>query len=417
MRARPSQVLTIDPRDWIRPPYTRCGRCGASDSVGLLMVSGNVVVRRCRACMHDHRQRLPTPPRPRVLYLDQWALSSLAKARLPETRERFASEEDRAAGAGAWPRLLARIERLVKANLLVCPQSSLHRAESSLDTRLWDALRRLHVYLSGDARFVHHERLKRNQVYAAFCAWLDGVEPSVSERDDVLKLRRGWPDLWQVASSYEPDATEVEVLRAGRKTRSEGLRGEIESWASEQRTFSDRRQEQINAYGSTFLPVGGDLYALTRHALAERSIADENSASRVERFLRSDRPGQTLFAQLASDVLASMGWLAERSQRPKVDRGTITDVQAFAAYAPFCDAFTVDRSFATVLRAPPMEDRRPSETALFASNELGLLENWLVGIEQAAPPGHFKALSGIYGPNWLEPFVGIVDTPGGGENL
>jgi hypothetical protein len=135
-RATPG-TLTVDPRDWIRPPYADCEQCGAHDAVGLLMVSKLVALHRCRACMRDSRQDLPAPPRPRVLYLDQWALSSLVKARHPETPERFASEDDRAAGAGVWPRLMARIERLVKANLLVCPPSSIHRDESSLDTRLW----------------------------------------------------------------------------------------------------------------------------------------------------------------------------------------------------------------------------------------------------------------------------------------
>jgi hypothetical protein len=194
--------LTVDPRDWIRPPYSDCEECGAGASVGLLMISGPFVVRRCRACMGDSRERLPPPPQPRVLYLDQWALSSLAKARLPGTRARFASEHDSAAGAGAWPRLLSRIERLVKAGLLVCPPSSVHRAESSLDTRRWDALRRLHVYLSGGARFADHKQVKRDQLYAEFCAWLDGEEPAFPDREAVLRLRRGWPDLLQVSSSY-----------------------------------------------------------------------------------------------------------------------------------------------------------------------------------------------------------------------
>jgi hypothetical protein len=407
-----SASIKVDPGDWIRAPYADCAQCGARDAVGLLMVSKMVALRRCRVCMRDTRQELPVPPSPRVLYLDQWALSSLAKARHPETRERFASEDDRAAGGGSWPRLMARIERLVKANLLVCPRSSIHRAESSLDSRLWDALRRVHVHVSGDARLLDHAEVKRGQLYAGFCAWLDGVEPSFPGREDVLHLRRGWPDLLQVMSSYQPDPNETESLRVGRQSRGERLQRQVETWGSEARTFDERRQEQLAAYGPSFLPVKplSDLYALTRHAMAERSISVERWDLEVERFLHSESPGRTPFARLACDLLASIGWLAEQSQCPKLDDGMIDDVQAFSAYALTCDAFTVDRRFAHVLRASPMSDRLP-RTAIFAGNELDSLESWLIGVEADAPAGHFDLLDDVYGPGWLEPFAGILDPP------
>jgi hypothetical protein len=357
--------------------------------------------------------RLPNPPQPKVLYLDQWALSNLAKALLPESRARFVSESDRAAGAGMWPRLLAHIERLVKAGLLVCPSSSVHRLESSLDTRLRDALRRLHAHLSGDSRLTNHEQVKRDQLYASFCGWLDGIAAEFPARDSVLTLRRGWPDLLQVGSTYALDASEVQAVRTARLTTSGSLRREAEAWASETRTFDDRREEQLAVYGPGFLPVQplGQLYALTRHALVERAVAPELWEPEVERFLHSDAPRATPFAQLASDVLASMGWLAEHSRATKVDAGTRDDVQAFATYAPFCDAFTVDRRFASVLRTPPMAGRLPSGLAIFAASELDRLEEWLIGVDGGAPPGHFDLVAATYGDDWLDPFVRLLDRP------
>lgn len=407
--------ITIDPRDWIRPPYTDCQQCGARDGVGLLMVSQQFAVCRCRSCMADSRQQLSPPPQPRILYLDQWALSSLAKARLPETRDRFASDRDAAAGAGIWPRLFARIERLVKANLLVCPPSSVHRAESSLDTRLWNALRRLHVYLGGDARCVNHEQVKREQLYASFCAWLDRVEPTFPASESVVRLRHGWPALLQVSSSYQPEPEEVDAIRAGRRRRSGGLQRQAKAWASESRTFDERRMEQLAGYGPSCCPAArpmDEFWVLTRHAMDERAVSADRWASEVERFLHSVAPGETPFAQLASAVLASMGWLAERSQGATVDTGALDDVQAFATYAPHCDAFTVDRRFAHVLRAPPMAAYLPSRPEIFAGNELDRLEGWLIEVERGAPAGHFEAVCAIYGDGWLEPFAGILETVG-----
>lgn|GEM_PF-2888448 len=407
--------LTVDPHDWIRPPYSDCGKCGAVASVGLLIVSGSFVRRRCRACMRDSRERLPPPPQPHVLYLDQWALSSLAKARLPDTRARFASEQDSAAGAGMWPRLFSRIERLVKAGLLVCPASSVHRAESSLDIRRWEALRRLHVYLGGDARFANHKQVKRDQLYAAFCAWLDGDEPVFPNREAILRLRRGWPGLLQVSSSYQPELAEVEALRSGRKRRSGGLQQQVEAWASEPRTFDERRTEQLAAYGPSYRPEINpmrEFWVLSRHAMDERSMPTDRWASEVERFLSSDAPGETPFAQIASAAIASIGWLAEHAQRPKIDAGTLDDVQAFATYAPFCDAFTVDRRFAHVLRSPPMADYVPAGLRLFAANELKSLESWLIDLERAAPVGHLESIRAIYGDRWLQPFATVLEAAG-----
>jgi hypothetical protein len=362
--------------------------------------------------MCETRRALPVPPRPRVLYLDQWALSSLAKARHPDHRKRFASHDDHARGAGAWPRLMARIERLVKANLLVCPPSSIHRAESSLDSRLWVALRRIHAHVSGDARLLDQVEVKQGQLYVSFCAWLDGTEPSFPGREDVLQVRNGWPEVLQVLTTYQPDASETEALRSGRQSRGHRLQRQVETWEFEVRTFEERRDEQLAGYGPSFLPLPplGDLFALTRHAMDERSIPPGRWDLTVTGYLRSQWPARTPFAQLASSLLASIGWLAEHSQCPKLDDGMLDDIQAFSAYAPLCDAFTVDRRFAHVLRKSPMSRRLPG-AAIFAGNERDELEGWLIDVEADAPAGHFDLLDSVYGPGWLEPFAGILDPP------
>jgi hypothetical protein len=306
---------------------------------------------------------------------------------------------------------MARIERLVKASLLVCPPSSVHRSESSLDTRLRDALRRLHLYLSGDSRLVNHEQVKREQLYASFCAWLDGAEAAFPVREEVLRLRDGWPDLLQVSSTYALDAVEIDAIRSGRLVSRDDFQAHAQAWASQTRTFTERRAEQLAAYGPSYRSARrpmSELWVLTRHAMDERSIAPDRWAHEVEQFLCSEGPRRTPFAQLASGVLASMGWLAEHSQGITADTGTRDDVQAFATYAPFCDAFTVDRRFAHILRKTPMAQYLPAELTIFAANELSSLENWLIEIERTAPPGHFELVSDIYGPEWLEPFAGIL---------
>jgi hypothetical protein len=67
-------------------------------------------------------------PQRAVLLLDQWTASSLVKALLPDSREDFADPDDARRQRGFWPLAYARIERLVKGALLVCPESTVHIA-------------------------------------------------------------------------------------------------------------------------------------------------------------------------------------------------------------------------------------------------------------------------------------------------
>ena len=90
------------------------------------------------------------------------------------------------------------------------------------------------------ARLLDHAEVKRGQLNASFCAWLDGAEPSFPGREDVLRLRHGWPEVLQVMSSYRPDPKETEALRAGRRihkllrVRSQCNRMRQQLWASHQ---------------------------------------------------------------------------------------------------------------------------------------------------------------------------------------
>ena len=76
--------LCIGPRTFVGPPFERCPACGAPDSLGLLTVRRASYLKRCTECLREQRRELPRAPTPRVLYLDQFAISNLAKALMSE---------------------------------------------------------------------------------------------------------------------------------------------------------------------------------------------------------------------------------------------------------------------------------------------------------------------------------------------
>lgn len=59
-------------------PWKDCMACGGKSSLGILMVAGNRLQRRCKTCRHAETEHLPQLDK-RVIYLDQNAMSETYK--------------------------------------------------------------------------------------------------------------------------------------------------------------------------------------------------------------------------------------------------------------------------------------------------------------------------------------------------
>lgn len=410
-RNRKPATVTIGPRTFVGPPFEPCPACGAHTGLGLLTVRRRGYIKRCIDCLAEQRYELPRPPPPSVLYLDQFAISNLAKALHPEHRHRFHSDEP-ATQRGFWPRFFARLERLMKLGLLVCPPSSVHRAESLLDDRLAPSLHRLHLHLSGGAELNDHAQVKRDQLYLAFCGWLDGVVPEELTREDVVRGGGEWRDRLQVTTALTIDPREVEAVRAARAAAVPHLEAVVREWSKQHgRSFAERWEEQLRNFGPGLLPVLplGDTWILLRRALTDRDVAAEHWQSKTEEFLHSEAVKAVPFARLGCGLFAALGWLAEREQAGKVDRGLRDDFQAIATYAPYCDALLVDRRCRQLLLETPLGDAQPEGLRVFDARALDELEAWLDEIEADAPAEHVSLVTRIYGEAWLEPYASILD--------
>jgi hypothetical protein len=353
---------------------------------------------------------LPAPPIPRVLYLDQLVLSNLAKSLLPEYRHKF-SDDNPATLYGFWPRVYTRVERLVKLGLLVCPPSSLHRRESALSSQLRAALTRLHEHLASEWSFEEHAKVKNDQLYVAFCAWLDGAPAPAPQRGDALRGEPAWPSLMHVSAHVELSPHEVEQLRRIRLAQRDNLSDIVKEWRGQAgRSYADRQREQLAAFGPGEDPVRplGNLWVLTRAAMNDRGIEPREREATVRRFLRSAEVADIPYARLAAGLLAAVGWQAERQQAKPVDAGLRDDIQAVATYAPYCDAMFVDNQMRALLTDSPLAAQLPRDLQVFAVDCRAEFENWLDEVERDVPQGHVQLMTEVYGPEWLEPYTGIL---------
>lgn len=397
------RTIRIGPETFIGPPYKLCPACGAPEGLGLLMLGGNQAIMRCRSCLGEQRRALPEPPEPKVLYLDQWALSFLAKALHPDHRDKFVGDDPRTQ-RGAWPRLYARIERLVRLGLLVCPPSSIHRAETELDDRIAEGLRRVHLHLAGDAHLTHHLQVKSHQIYLAFCAWLDDSPVRPLGRDAVVKQPRRWPERLTIDVAFDVDPAAVEAFRASRAAATPEWQRIVDEWQTAgQRDFDVRFEEQLASFGPTLkIAPMGDTGILMRNALGERGVPYELRQAKIDAFLASDAIKEVPFGRLGCGLFAALGWVAGRQQPVRVDGGMREDFNTISVYAPYVDAMLVDRACARLLRETPLSDVLPERLDLFGIQDLEAFERWLDAVEAGAPDGHIELVRDVYGDDWID---------------
>jgi hypothetical protein len=160
--------VTFDPRVFILPPYTGCPRCGTND-LGILSVGRHRLLRRCRNCMGDSEEALPSISK-RVLYLDQFAISNMMKS--VDTR---APGHERVREQPEWLELYKRLDVLVRGQVVVCPDFENHRIES-IYSRFRPSLEWLYEYLSGGVSFRSSDAVTLRQLSSALSGWLEGRE-------------------------------------------------------------------------------------------------------------------------------------------------------------------------------------------------------------------------------------------------
>jgi hypothetical protein len=399
---------------WLGPPFETCPTCWAPDGLGVLAIDERGYTKRCAACRDTIRRPLPPVPNSAVLLLDQWTASSLVKALLPDSRERFADPDDARRQRGFWPLAYARLERLVKSALLVCPESAVHREEAVLSDRFNTALHRVFVHLSGGSSIRATGQVVRFQLYDAFVGHLDGTAAPRLTREDVVWLSGSWPQRLAIDVRLDQEVDETE-LREVRERLDIQLSQVAEEWAQQSdRDFYELRDEQLKAFGPNYIgePRGGEFFALMWSAMEARGVPAGRREQTLTEFLRSDGPAKIPAAQLRAGFLAAIGWSAARGQLGRVTASLRWDLRSISAYGPYVDAMFVDRQCHRLMRDTPLSEGVPDRLAVFSVENLSAFEDWLDGVEAAAPAGHFELIEQIYGPAWLGTYDRLLEPQG-----
>ena len=84
------------------------------------------------------------------------------------------------------------------------------------------------------------------------------------------------------------------------------------------------------------------------------------------------------------------------------------DIDAAAAYSPFCDAMFVDKEIAHFASQRELKKELSGKAHLFSLREKVAFLEYLKSIESSAPAAHLAFVAEVYGPGWAKPYTELL---------
>jgi hypothetical protein len=422
-------TIKVDPRDFISGPFRKCPKCGA-EQFGVLMVSGNHYLRRCRerTCWHTQRINLPEIKK-KIIYLDQCAISNMMKALNPDVKG-----HERAVADPFWQELFELLNVLGMLQLVVCPDSDEHRNESLLSP-FYAPLKRMYELLSHGSTFRDSEAIRYQQVATIAEAWIRGEAPKFNFDAQEISHRKlhEWQDRLIISVNIKY-ADLIDGIRAQRERVHEGLGKCFATWQKEKPSFAEWFDEEITAWGPSILqiymnwlqqraemeqghrPVDFETYMPPRcaglitgieHIFQRAGVPEPDSVSKAAEFLLSRALTEAPFNRISASLFAVMAAKAAAGQKEPPNRGTAADINIVSTLLPYCDAMFVDNKCRGLLSDIPQTHRLPYSTFIFSPNQGKEFLEYLKGIKDACTPAHIRIVEEVYGTGWKDPYLSI----------
>ena len=297
--------------------------------------------------MAKSRSLLP-PLDKAVVYLDQFAISNLFKAKTSKEAERDSHKE-------YWASLLTKVERAVLLHQAIFPSSSIHLDET-IPYHSPSDLQIFHETL-GDAEFCSPREIVAEQEWAFFEAYLEGrPRPTLSTSvDEVLKGER---NIWLPALHItgKTDWTVIApMVRRDRDVNERAMKRLADRWKEEKPTFEEalsvelaalaevRKDQLLNTTDMRVVAQFSEMRkAFEAHGFKEAVLEVVKFWEWPEnQHLPEHRISAHLFAALARQYAGN---------RKKEPLGIMNDIKAVASYGPYVDAIFVDNHCATLVK-------------------------------------------------------------------
>lgn len=385
-----------------------CPGCGGKNSFGNVSVHGNSVLRGCKSCKYSIDVWLPEH-RKKILYLDQFFFSSAFK----ERDSRFVEAAE-------------RISHISSLQLLAVPFSSIHEDE----THLWtgyggknkDDLMEFIKATSRGHEFKAAYSVEQAQITQAFQAFLANKPPLFElEQSDIINRNiHEWDDYFRIdVSGYIKD---IELARDLKQQSVQGLVDIFSDWRLSTNTFDEDVTLEVHAavkgyidsYIEYFLRLGsGDYSALYNSPIMSMVVESlmyclpnelmwEAKLKRIGEFFKSQHFSKIPYQWLSVRIYATLKEMVKRGAYANKDTaiknfsGFFQDVTHVSMYAPYCDAFVMDKKMASIVADPHVALESKFGVKVFSLNNWNDFLAWLDFLEAGMTSEHRLGLASAY---------------------
>jgi hypothetical protein len=398
------------------------------------MVCDRHYVRRCRECWHTESFQLP-PLDVCVLYLDQNFFSNVLRELDPSTSDSRRARLNREGTGQFFRTAFEKIDRLVKLHLLICPDSPIHYYESVVSED-FEKFKRLYELLSHGVSFWRPEQIRNGQLRHQARAFIgDTDESCVAPRDHVVFGRLNvWRDWLQISLDTDPTDGFTGALRNVRSKKSAGFEGVWALWRDDvTRNFDDWYKEERQGLSKVLKQTLAKMMRnQTQGRLGVRQLAIEDALpdnnerllfqlyeilggenrnpedfKRVWGFLESNVMDEIPTVRISSLIFAALAQHARYGQKcPK--KHPFNDINAIAAYLPYCDAMFLDKEMQSILCEDAVAKRLGFSTSLFSLRRKSEFLEYLDSLEARASHEHMEKVREVFGDNCDRPYVEVL---------
>ncbi|MGE4554853.1 MAG: hypothetical protein AB7D02_01845 [Candidatus Paceibacterota bacterium] len=432
------KIIKIDPRIFISPPFIECPKCNKLNSFGVLMISGHHYTRRCRECWFTEIYKLPEIKK-KIVYLDQFVISNMMKAINQKLGK--AKKVD-----PFWLKLFEKLDRLVKLQLIICPDSTFHRNESLLS--YYQALKRMYEHLSGGATFYDPSTIRRFQIAEYFKQFIASIEQpklTIEAKNVIHGQIDEWQDRIRISVDFKIQDDEIQRIKISREAVYESLMEVFKRWQSEKnKKFQDWFMEEGLAFGRVVLQryinhliktyywsigklnitaeetldlVMNEESSLISNLLmylpkTDREGISESNLKKISEFLLSKEMLNIPAIRINALLWASFAHqTAHGGRKSPPNKGMVNDIEMVSTLLPYCDAMFVDSEMFGLLTLSYVKKdlEIKHKTKIFAPSNKEEFLKYLDGIEKEASIDHLQKIKEVYGEDWPTPFFEMYE--------
>jgi hypothetical protein len=362
----------------------------------------------------------------RIIYIDQFALSYMVRALHPDLKATGNNNTD-----NFWLQLYQKLDRLIKMQIIICPQSNYHLQESVV-SNFFEPLEKMYHLLSRGSKFIDQYQIRNLQMEDSVRNWVRGLSKppmvdtfrSVIDRDINIWL----PQNINFNPSHYPQTYEEE-LRASRERIhqqwimefylwKEHADAKFEQWMED--FYLSLIKEVLHSYPDClrhmihfpaqqihdsklchFLLESMDPIQIIHSIFQEEGMEYSDLCLNTWQYLQSESFRQIPFIKLYALFYASFARKAGSGQKKPPDQGMTNDLNILSLLIPYCDAMFVDNQCRSCLEEKDVRDNINYSTRVFSLTTKEEFLAYLEQLEAQFPPRYRKKVEELYGKEWI----------------